>query len=42
MCELCDTIPYKDKKGGIMENKCFVLHEEVTDIFHYFSYIPTI
>ena len=34
MCELCDIIPDKDKKGRIIMNKCFVLHEEVIDVFH--------
>ena len=34
MCELCDIIPDKDKKGIITTKKCFVLHEEVIVIFH--------
>ena len=42
MCELCDIIPDKDKKGIIMLKKCFVLHEEAIDVFHDKFYIPTI
>ena len=42
MCELCDIIPDKDKKGRITVNKCFVLHEEVIGVFHKKCYIPTI
>ena len=42
MCELCDIIPDKEKKGRIMAKKCFVLHEEVIDFFHRFLFIPTI
>ena len=42
MCELCDIIPKKYKKGRIMLNKCSVIHKEVIDIFHEFFYIPTI
>ena len=42
MCELCDTIPDKENKGRTMAKKCFVLHEEVIDVFHEFFYIPTI
>ena len=42
MCELCDIIPDKDKKGIIMVKKCFVLHEEVIDVSHEIFYIPTI
>ena len=34
MCELCDIIPDKYKTGRIMVERCFVLHEEVTDVFH--------
>ena len=34
MCELCDIIPYKDKRGRIMAKKCFILREEVIDVFH--------
>ena len=33
-CELCDNIQNKYKIGIIMENKIFVLHEEVIDLFH--------
>ena len=34
VCELCDIIRDKDKKYRIMVKKCFVLHEEVIDVFH--------
>ena len=34
MCGFCDIIPDKDTKGRIMVKKCFVLHEEVIDVFH--------
>ena len=34
MCELCDNILDKDNKGILMSNKCFVIHEEVIDVFH--------
>ena len=34
MCELCDNILGKYKRGRIMEKKCFVLHEEVIDVFY--------
>ena len=40
MCELCDIITYKYKKGRIMVRKCFVLHEEVIDLFHEFFIFP--
>ena len=40
MCELCDIIPDKDKKGRIMAKKCFVLHEEVINVFHEFFIFP--
>ena len=33
MCELCDIIPDKYKRGRIMLKKFFVLHEEVIDVF---------
>ena len=39
MCKLCDIIPDKEKKGIIMAQKCFVLHEEVVDFFHEFFYV---
>ena len=42
MRDLCDIIPDKDKRGIIMSNNCFVLHEEVIDVFHVFFNIPTI
>ena len=42
MCELCDNIQYKDKRGRIMMKKCFVFHEEVIYFFNEFFYIPTI
>ena len=32
----------KDKRGIIMSNNCFVLHEEVIYVFHEKNYIPTI
>ena len=34
MCELCGIITDKHKKGRTMVKKCFVIHEEVVDIFH--------
>ena len=34
MCELCDKIPDKDKKGISVAKKYFVFHEEVIDVFH--------
>ena len=40
MCELCDTIPDKVNKYRITANKCFVLHEEVIDIFYNFLILP--
>ena len=42
MDELYENIQDKDKRGRIMKNKCFVLHEEVKYVFHGFFYIPTI
>ena len=42
MCELYEIVPDKDKKGRIMVKKCFLLHEEVINIFHKKNYIPTI
>ena len=42
MCELCDTINEKYKKGKIMVNKCFVLHEEILDVSHEYFNTPTI
>ena len=42
MCELCDIIPDTGKEVRIKANKCFVLHEEVIDIFHEKRFIPTI
>ena len=42
MCELCDNILDKYKRGRIMVNKCFVVHEKVIDVFHENFYIPTI
>ena len=40
--ELCENIPDKYKKGILMANKCFVLHEEITDALNGKYYIPTI
>ena len=37
-----DIIPDKDKKVRIMAKKCFVLREEVIDVFRVFLYIPKI
>ena len=34
MCELCDNILDKDKKGILPAKKYFDLHEEVIDVFH--------
>ena len=42
MCELCDIIPYNDKKVRIMVKKCFVPREEVIYLFREKLYIPTI
>ena len=42
MCEFCDIIPDKYKKGRIMVKKCFVLHKELIAAFRKFFYIPTI
>ena len=42
ICESCDILTGKDKKGRIMAKKCFVLHEEVTDFFYEMFYITTI
>ena len=33
MCELWDIILEKDKESRILAKKCFVLHEEVIDVF---------
>ena len=41
-CELCDKILNRDKRGIIMVNKYFALHEEDMDVFHDKLYIPTI
>ena len=41
-CELCDKIIDKYNKGRLMVKKCFVLHEEVIDVFNEKSYIPII
>ena len=41
-CEFCDNILDKDKRGRIMVNKFYVIHEEVIDVFHEKYYIPTI
>ena len=41
-CELYDNILDKDRKFRLMVKKCFILHEEVIDIFHEKYYIPTI
>ena len=42
MCELCDSILYKDNKGRLTVKKCFVLHEEFINVFHEEYFIPTI
>ena len=42
ICELCDNIQDKDKRGIITANKCFFPHEEVIGVFHDFLNIPTI
>ena len=34
VCELCDNIIDKKMKGRLLVKKCFVLHEEVIDVFH--------
>ena len=41
MCELCDNILDKDKRGRIMVKK-IIIHEEVVDVFHEKIYIPTL
>ena len=41
-CELCVKILDKYKKGILMVKQCFVLHEEVIDVFHENYYIFTI
>ena len=41
-CELCDNILDKYKRERIMVKKCYVLHEEVIDVFHEKFYIPKI
>ena len=33
-CVICDNILDKDNRGIIMGDKCFVLNEEVKDVFH--------
>ena len=38
-CELCDNILYKYKRGIITKKKCFVLQEEVIDVFRDKFYI---
>ena len=40
--DLCDIIHEKEKRRKMMVKKCFVLHEEVSDVFHDKIYIPTI
>ena len=42
MCELYDIILETYNKGRIMVKKCFVLNEEVINVFYEFYYIPTI
>ena len=42
MCELCNIIQYKSKKGRIMVKKYIFLYENVIDIFHDKIYILTI
>ena len=42
MCGLYDNIQDKENRGRVMVNKCFVLHEEVIDVFHNKFYITTI
>ena len=39
MCQLCDNMIYKDKKITLIVKKCFVLNEEVIDVFHEKYYI---
>ena len=34
VCELCDIMPDKDKKGKIIAKKCFFIHEKVINVFH--------
>ena len=41
-CKLCDSILDKDKKGILLVRKCFVIYDEVIDVFHEKYYIPTI
>ena len=41
-CELCDNTQYKYNRGIIMAKKCFVVHEEVINVFHEKIYTPTI
>ena len=40
MCELCNYIQDKDKRGRIMVKKCYVIHEEFIDVFHDFFTFP--
>ena len=42
MCELCDNILDKYKEDKLTVNKCFVIHEEVIDVFNEKYYIRTI
>ena len=42
MYDLCDNILDKYKRERIMVKKCYVLHEEVIDVFHEKFYIPKI
>ena len=41
-CGLCDKVQDKEKWWRVMVNKCFVIHEEVIDVFYDKFYIPTI
>ena len=40
MCDLCDIIPDKDNKGRTMVKKCFIIYEEVIDVFHTKNIFP--
>ena len=40
--DLCDNILDKHKKDRLILKKCFVIREEVIDVFHEKDYIPTI
>ena len=42
MCEVCDNIKFKEKIGITMVNKCFVIQEEIIDVFYEKNYILTI